>query len=102
MVLDDQKSYLQNAIWGRGAREVNINGRHSGTLLCPFLILGTAARARDFMMGHVVRATLGAQLRELGEEPMPVFEETILMDCVEIIPVLICPVFIFLWRKKRN
>lgn len=54
-------------------------------------------------MGHIVRATLGAQLGELGEEPVPIFEETILMDCVEIVPVLICPVFIFLCGgKKRN
>lgn len=71
-------------------------------MLCLFLILDTATRARDFMMGHVVRATLGAQLGELGEEPMPIFEETILVDCVEIVPVLICPVFIFLWGEKTN
>lgn len=71
-------------------------------MLCLFLILDTATRARDFMMGHVVRATLGAQLGELGEEPMPIFEETILMDCVEIVPVLICPVFIFLWGGKKE
>lgn len=52
-------------------------------------------------MGHGARATLGAQLWELGEEPVPVFEEAILMDCVKIIPVLICPAFIFLWKKTK-
>lgn len=69
-------------------------------MLCLSWILDAATRARGFMMGHVV--TLGAQLGELGEEPMPIFEEAILVDCVEIVPVLVCPVFIFLWGEKQK
>lgn len=41
--------------------------------------------------GVLVEATLWGQLRELCEEPVAVFEEAILMDGVEFIPVLVRP-----------
>lgn len=106
-ILDDwpnfvhQISYLQNAIRGSSARKVNINVRHSCDFLCLLLILETNIVTRDFMMFHI-GVTPWAQLRELSEEPMPIFEETILMDCVKFVPVVICPVFIFLWKKNEN
>lgn len=53
-------------------------------------------------MGLVVEATLRGQLWELREEPVTVFEETILMDCVKIVPVLIGPAVIFLCKKRQG
>ena len=41
--------------------------------------------------GVLVETTLWGQLRELCEEPVAVFEEAILMDGVEFIPVLVRP-----------
>lgn len=105
-ILDDSTnflhpiSYLQNAIRGSSARNVNIDVRHSCDFLCLLLILETNTDARDFMLFHI-GVTLWAQLGELSEEPMPIFEETILMDCVKFVPVLVCPVFIFLWIKNK-
>lgn len=50
----------------------------------------------------VVEMTLRGQLRELCEEPVTVFEETILMDRVEIVPVFICPAVVFLCKEKQS
>lgn len=50
-------------------------------------------------MGVVVEAALWGQLWKLCEEPVTVFEETILVDCVKIVPVLIGPAFVFLCKK---
>lgn len=96
-----QISYLQNAIWGSSSRKVNINVRHSWDFRCLLLILETNTDARDFLMFHT-GVRLWAQLRELSEEPMSIFKETILMDCVKFVPVLICSIFIFLWKKRNK
>lgn len=95
--------YLQNAIWGRGARGGVITVRQSGdfpALLGTRAVLAIVNCGADFGMRLVVEAALWGQLGELGEEPVAVFEETILMDCVEIIPVLVRPAVVFIWGEK--
>lgn len=60
------------------------------------------------MRGVVEGATLRRQFRELGEEPVAILEETIFVDCVKLIPVLIGSAVIFLCKirisggKKTN
>ena len=50
----------------------------------------------------VQEATLRGQLWELREEPVAVFEEPILVDCVEIVPVLIGPAVVFLCKRRSG
>lgn len=99
----DELPHLKNAISGRGAWDVIISVRHScsfPTLLLIPTILAAVTWARDLRMTHMVKATLRGQLWELREEPVAVFEETILVDRVEIVPVLICPAVVFLCKEE--
>lgn len=46
-----------------------------------------------------------AELGELGEEPVTVFKEAVLVDAVEIVPVLISSILIilcFFFLKKKG
>lgn len=54
----------------------------------------------DVRMGFMFEAALWSQLWELREEPVTVFEEAILVDCVKIVPILIGPVVKFLCKEK--
>lgn len=64
-------------------------------------ILRTVICATDLGMGLVVKAALWGQLWELCEEPVTVFEETVLMDCVKIVPVLIRPAVVLLCKTGK-
>lgn len=50
----------------------------------------------------MVQAALWGQLWELCEEPVTVFEEMILVDCVKAVPVLIGPAVVFLCKGKAK
>lgn len=94
---------LRDAICGRGAGDITVGLRQSCIFPPLFLIqtlLLTVICARDLETGLMVEATLRGQLWELCEEPVTVFEETILMDCVKTVPKLICLVVVFLWEKR--
>lgn len=53
-------------------------------------------------MRFVVRAALWGQLWELREEPVTVFEETILVDCVKLVPVFIGPAVVVLCKGRAH
>lgn len=65
-------------------------------------VMPTVVSGWDLRVFHMVKMALWGQLRELCEEPVTVFEETILMDRVEIVPVFICPAIIFLCKDKES
>lgn len=45
---------------------------------------------------------LKAELGELREEPVTVLKEAVLMDGVEVVPVLISSILKFLYKKKEK
>lgn len=95
--------HLQNAIRGRGARDALISAtlRHNvPTLLLTQAFLPTVIGGRDLSVGHVVKTTLRGQFWELCEEPVTVFEEAILVDRVEIVPVFIGSAVVLLCKEK--
>lgn len=67
-------------------------------LLLAQTILRTLIRAWHLRVVHMVKVTLRSQLRELCEEPVTVFEEAILVDRVEIVPVFIRPAVVLLCK----
>lgn len=70
-------------------------------LLLAQAILLNVISGRHLRVLHMVKVTLWSQLRELCKEPVTVFEETILMDCVEIVPVFICPAVVLLCKETK-
>lgn len=98
-------SHLQYAIGGRRARKVTISVRQScmfPALLSILTVLLTFYCTRGTRVRFMVQAALWGQLWELCEEPVTVFEETILVDCVKAIPVLIGPAVVFLCKGKAK
>lgn len=98
-------SHLQNAVsgWGPWDSVITTTFCHRvPALLLVQAILPTVVSDRDLRVLHMVKMTLRGQLGELCEEPVTVFEETILMDSVEIVPVFICPAVVFLCKEKQS
>lgn len=45
---------------------------------------------------------LRAELRELGEKPVAVLKEAVLVDAIEVVPVLICSILKIICLKKKK
>lgn len=43
-----------------------------------------------------------AELRELGEKPVAVLKEAVLVDAIEVVPVLICSILKIICLKNKK
>lgn len=93
---------LQNAVRGRGSRKrrrLFCDGR-----VCLFTVQFQLCRDPDELL--IWRCsfswTLRAELGELGEEPVAVLKEPVLVDGVEVVPVLISSILKILCLKRKG